>query len=199
MSLQDRKKCLWNLKRIGYQVGSGFMVGSPYQTTAHLVKDLRFLQELKPAMIGIGPYIIHRDTPFKDFKSGGLLLTLRLIAILRLMFPSALIPATTALGTVARNGRELGLQAGANVVMPNLSPAAVRKRYALYDNKICPGEEAAECRMCLDRRVISAGYRIVVHRGDARNEAGRQIDRPTGDNKHTGHGKGQRDGKGIYV
>ena len=166
MSLKHRKDCLFTLKELGYQVGSGFMVGSPYQTTENLVEDLRFLQELKPDMIGIGPFIPHKDTPFKDFPGGTLELTLRMVAILRLMFPYALIPATTALGTIHPQGRELGLKAGANVVMPNLSPVSVRKKYELYDNKICTGEEAAECRGCLERRVQSAGYEIVSARGD---------------------------------
>ncbi len=166
MSLENRKRCLFDLKDIGYQVGSGFMVGSPYQTTENLISDLRFLKELGPHMIGIGPYITHKDTPFKDKKSGSLELTLRLISILRLMFPTALIPATTALGTIHPLGREMGLKAGANVVMPNLSPVSVRKKYELYENKICTGEEAAECRGCLEQRVRSAGYRIVVDRGD---------------------------------
>jgi biotin synthase len=170
MSLENRKNCLRNLKEIGYQTGSGFMVGSPWQTTFHLVRDIRFLQELNPAMIGIGPYITHQGTPFRGFPSGSLALCLRVLAVLRLLFPPALIPATTALGTVAPDGRERGLLAGANVVMPNLSPVKVRKLYDLYDNKICTGEEAAECRECLERRVRAAGYRIVVHRGDARAE-----------------------------
>jgi len=168
MNLQSRKECLWNLKAIGYQTGSGFMVGSPYQTTEHLVQDIRFLQELKPAMIGIGPYITHHDTPFGHCGNGSLKLTLRLIAILRLLFPRALLPATTALGSIAPNGRELGLQSGANVLMPNLSPPSVRKHYALYDGKISTGEEAAEGRACLERRVNHAGYHIVVARGDAK-------------------------------
>lgn len=166
MSLRHRKDCLFNLKKLGYQVGSGFMVGSPYQTSQNLVEDLRFLQELEPAMIGIGPFIPHKDTPFKDFSGGTLALTLRMVAILRHLFPYALIPSTTALGTINPRGRELGLQSGANVVMPNLSPVRVRKLYMLYDNKICTGEEAAECRFCLQRRVESAGYKIAVSRGD---------------------------------
>lgn len=170
MSLDSRKRCLYDLKDIGYQVGSGFMVGSPYQNTDNIIKDLRFLQELKPDMIGIGPYITHAQTPFRDEKSGSLELTLRLIAILRLMFPYALIPATTALGTIHPTGRELGLKAGANVVMPNLSPVRFRKLYELYENKICTGEEAAECRGCLDRRVSTAGYRIVTAIGNVRRE-----------------------------
>lgn len=170
MSLKNRKRCLFDLKEIGYQVGSGFMVGSPYQTTEHLIADLRFLQELKPDMIGIGPYINHAQTPFSGFANGSLELTLRLISTLRLMFPYALIPATTALGTIHSQGRELGLKAGANVVMPNLSPVKVRKLYDLYENKICTGEEAAQCRGCLERRVQSAGYSIVTAVGNAKKE-----------------------------
>ena len=170
LSAQKRKECLFNLKEIGYQVGSGFMVGSPYQTTDNLIADLRFLQKLQPDMIGIGPYITHAETPFADQKSGTLELTLRLVAVLRLMFPYALLPATTALGTIHPEGRELGLKAGANVVMPNLSPVSVRKLYELYENKICTGEEAAQCRGCLEQRVRSAGYEIVTARGDVRRE-----------------------------
>lgn len=168
MSLENRKECLFDLKEIGYQVGSGFMVGSPYQTTEKLISDLRFLQKLQPDMIGIGPYITHADTPFAEFKSGDVMLTLRLVSILRLMFPYALIPSTTALGTIHPQGRELGLKAGANVVMPNLSPVSVRKLYSLYENKICTGEEAAQCRGCLERRVESAGYKIVTDIGNVR-------------------------------
>lgn len=168
MSLENRKECLFDLKEIGYQVGSGFMVGSPYQTTENLISDLHFLQKLQPDMIGIGPYITHADTPFAEFKSGNVMLTLRLVSILRLMFPYALIPSTTALGTIHPQGRELGLKAGANVVMPNLSPVSVRKLYSLYENKICTGEEAAQCRGCLERRVESAGYKIVTDIGNVR-------------------------------
>ena len=166
LSLENRKRCLFDLKEIGYQVGSGFMVGSPYQTPDNLISDLRFLQELQPDMIGIGPFITHEDTPFSHFESGSFTLTLRMVSILRLMFPYALIPATTALGTIHPLGREMGLKAGANVVMPNLSPVKYRKLYSLYDNKICTGEESAECRGCLERRVEAAGYRIVTDRGD---------------------------------
>lgn len=170
MSLANRKRCLFDLKEIGYQVGSGFMVGSPYQTPQNLLADLRFLQQLEPDMIGIGPYITHEQTPFADKKSGTLEQTLRLLSMLRLLFPYALLPATTALGTIHPNGRELGLKAGGNVVMPNLSPVNVRKLYELYDNKICTGEEAAQCRGCLEARVRMAGYEIVTDRGDvARN------------------------------
>ena len=166
MSLANRKRCLFDLKEIGYQVGSGFMVGSPYQTPQNLLADLRFLQQLEPDMIGIGPYITHEQTPFADKKSGTLEQTLRLLSMLRLLFPYALLPATTALGTIHPNGRELGLKAGGNVVMPNLSPVNVRKLYELYDNKICTGEEAAQCRGCLEARVRMAGYEIVTDRGD---------------------------------
>ena len=168
MSLQHRKDCLFALKEIGYQVGSGFMVGSPYQTVDNLIADLRFLQQLQPDMIGIGPYVPHADTPFAGQPTGDLALTLRLVSLLRLLFPYALIPATTALGTIHPQGRERGLQAGANVVMPNLSPVGVRELYTLYDNKICTGEEAAQCRGCLERRVLAAGYRIVTAVGDVK-------------------------------
>ncbi len=168
LSAENRQRCLFDLKAIGYQVGSGFMVGSPYQTTENLIADLRFLQKLQPDMIGIGPYITHAETPFAGQKSGSLELTLRLVSILRLMFPYALIPATTALGTIHPEGREMGLKAGANVVMPNLSPTDVRKLYALYENKICTGEEAAQCIGCLSRRVENAGYRVVTARGDVK-------------------------------
>lgn len=168
MSLANRKRCLFDLKDIGYQVGSGFMVGSPYQTPQNLLSDLRFLQQLEPDMIGIGPYITHEHTPFRDKPSGSLEQTLRLLSILRLLFPYGLLPATTALGTIAPNGRELGLKAGGNVVMPNLSPVAVRKKYELYANKICTGEEAAQCRGCLEARVRLAGYNIVTAVGDVR-------------------------------
>lgn len=167
MSLENRRKCLYTLKKLGYQVGAGFMVGAPFQTTDHIVADLRFLQELRPQMVGIGPFIPHRDTQFSSQNSGKLDLTLRLLAIVRLMLPYVLLPATTALGTIAPDGRELGLRSGCNVVMPNLSPVTVRKKYDLYDDKICTGEEAAECRLCLERRIINAGFEIDLSRGDA--------------------------------
>jgi len=166
MSLANRKQCLYNLKEIGYQVGAGLMVGSPYQTTENLVEDIRFLQDLKPDMIGIGPFLKHADTPFAQFENGSLKVTLRLLAMLRLLFPYALLPSTTALGTIHPNGREMGLKAGANVVMPNLSPVDYRKLYSLYENKICTGEESAQCRGCLEQRIKSAGYRAVTAVGD---------------------------------
>ena len=155
------------LRSLGYQVGSGFMVGSPGQTARCLAEDMVFLQELQPHMIGIGPFVPHRDTPFARESQGTLELTLFMLSALRMAFPDALIPATTALGTIASDGREQGILAGANVVMPNLSPVAHRKDYSLYDNKICTGEEAAECRWCLDMRMDRIGYRIVEDRGDS--------------------------------
>ena len=170
MSLENRKKCLFNLKEIGFQVGSGFMVGSPFQTTENIIADLRFLQELQPDMIGIGPFITHEQTPFANHSNGSVELTLRLISVLRLMFPYALLPSTTALGTLNKQGRELGLKAGANVVMPNLSPVSVRKFYDIYDNKICTGEEAAQCRGCLERRIENAGYKIVTDIGNVKRK-----------------------------
>ncbi|MCM1131873.1 MAG: [FeFe] hydrogenase H-cluster radical SAM maturase HydE [Ruminococcus flavefaciens] len=166
MSLANRKECLYNLRELGYQVGTGFMVGAPYQTTDNIIADIRFMQDLQPQMIGIGPFIPHKDTQYRDEKGGTLELTLRLLGILRLIFPKILLPATTALGTIAPNGRELGLKTGCNVVMPNLSPVDVREKYSLYDNKICTGEESAECRNCLQRRIVSAGYEIADERGD---------------------------------
>lgn len=166
MSLENRMRCLWDLKQIGYQVGCGFMVGSPGQTPAHLAKDLLFIQQLQPHMVGIGPFIPQKDTPFGAEKAGTLELTLYLLSIIRLMLSDVLLPATTALGTIHLKGRELGILAGANVCMPNLSPTAVRKKYALYDNKICTGDEAAECVQCLRRRIESVGYQVAQTRGD---------------------------------
>ena len=166
MSLENRKKCLWHLKELGYQVGAGFMVGAPGQTIAHLAKDLVFLQELEPHMVGIGPFIPHHDTIYAEEKAGSVELTLFLLSVIRIMLPQVLLPATTALGTLDPLGREKGLAAGANVVMPNLSPVKNRKLYELYDNKICTGEEAAECRICLGQRVRQVGFELVDERGD---------------------------------
>lgn len=166
MSLSHRKQCLWELKEIGYQVGCGFMVGSPEQTVDTLYEDLQFIKELQPHMVGIGPFIPQKDTPFGEKQAGTLDQTLRLLSIIRLIHPHVLLPSTTALGTIHPLGREKGIQAGANVVMPNLSPVAVREKYRLYDNKICTGDEAAECRYCMSRRMESVGYQVVVSRGD---------------------------------
>ncbi len=168
LSLEHRKQCLYDLKKIGYQVGCGFMVGSPYQTAENLAEDLLFIKELQPHMVGIGPFIAQHDTPFKDEKNGTLELTLFMLGLLRLTVPNVLLPSTTALGTIHPRGRELGILAGANVVMPNLSPVGVRKKYMLYDNKICTGDEAAECRYCMQNRMKSIGYDVVVSRGDAK-------------------------------
>lgn len=167
MSLAVRKNCLYDLKKLGYQVGAGMMVGSPYQTTEDLAEDLVFLKELQPEMVGIGPFIPHHDTQFSKEPAGSVEMTLFLLAVIRILLPKVLLPATTALGTMDPLGREKGLQAGANVVMPNLSPVKNRKQYELYDNKICTGEEAAECRGCMGRRVASVGYELVTERGDA--------------------------------
>ena len=166
MSLQARKNCLYTLKEIGYQTGAGFMVGSPYQTYETLAEDLLFLKDLEPQMCGIGPFIPHKDTKFRDEKSGSVRLTLILLSIIRLMHPKILLPATTALGTADGKGREKGILHGANVVMPNLSPTEHRKDYSLYDNKICTGDEAAECIKCMSNRMKSIGYKIVTDRGD---------------------------------
>lgn len=162
-----RMECLRDLKRIGYQTGAGFMVGSPFQGTEELIADMRFLREFQPHMVGIGPFIPHHDTPFAGEPAGSLECTLTMVALTRLTLPKALIPATTALGTIHPQGRELGLKAGANVVMPNLSPMHVRGQYSLYDNKACTGQEAAEGLEALKKSVAQAGYRVVVSRGDA--------------------------------
>ena len=166
LKLSNRKRCLRDLKELGYQVGTGFMVGSPWQTMANLLEDLAFIRELQPQMIGIGPFIPHHATPFKNYPAGTLEQTLTLLSVLRLMFPKVLLPATTALGTIVPNGRELGILAGANVVMPNLSPADVRQNYLLYDNKLCSGAEAAEAKNDLAARLHSIGYEIAEGRGD---------------------------------
>ena len=168
MRFEHRMQCLADLREIGYQVGAGMMVGSPYQTSRHLAEDLRFIEDFKPDMCGIGPFIPHHDTPFRDHPAGTLELTLYLLSVIRLIHPPVLLPATTALGTIDPLGREKGMQAGANVVLPNLSPVAVRKQYELYDNKICTGDESAVCKNCLAMRMARVGYEVVVDRGDIR-------------------------------
>ena len=169
LSAAHRQQCLWDLKDIGYQVGTGFMVGAPFQTPEYLAEDMLFMKELNPHMIGIGPFIPHHDTPFAGEAAGTLELTLYMLGLIRLMIPKVLLPATTALGTIHPKGRELGILAGANVVMPNLSPTEVRKDYLLYDNKICTGDESAQCRHCLEMRMKSVGYQVVTDRGDSLN------------------------------
>ena len=166
LSLENRKRCLQDLKEIGYQVGCGFMVGSPGQTIDTLYEDLQFIRKLQPQMTGIGPFIPQQDTPFAGEAAGTLRQTVRLLSIIRLIHPHVLLPATTALGTIDPMGRELGVLSGANVVMPNLSPVSVREKYKLYDNKICTGDEAAECRNCMETRMNLIGYETVVSRGD---------------------------------
>lgn len=170
MHLENRKRCLYDLKEIGYQTGAGFMVGSPFQTIDTIYEDLQFIRDLRPHMVGIGPFIPHKDTPFANMHPGTLEMTLRLLSIIRLMHPRVLLPATTALGTIHPMGRGLGIKAGANVVMPNLSPAEVREKYLLYDNKICTGDEAAESLHSLKKRMTDIGYQIVIDRGDFRRE-----------------------------
>ncbi len=166
LSLENRMQCLRNLKGLGYQVGCGFMVGSPYQTIEMLAKDLKFIETFRPDMCGIGPFIPHKDTPFRDFPAGDVELTCYLLSILRLIQPTLLLPATTALGTLSENGREKGILAGANVVMPNLSPTAVRRKYMLYDNKLSDGAESAQALASLRERMERIGCRIAVARGD---------------------------------
>ncbi|HIV79958.1 MAG TPA: [FeFe] hydrogenase H-cluster radical SAM maturase HydE, partial [Candidatus Avanaerovorax faecigallinarum] len=167
MSFENRMGCLRSLKELGYQTGCGFMVGSPYQTRSNLIEDLRFIWEFKPAMVGIGPFIPAKGTPFEREAKGSAELTLRLLSVIRLMRPDLLLPATTALGTAAEDGRTRGILAGANVIMPNLSPENARKNYSLYDNKLNTGCEAAENLAQLKASMMEIGYEIVTDRGDS--------------------------------
>ena len=166
MSWKNRMNCLEELKDIGYQTGCGMMIGSPFQTAQCLAEDMIFMGKFKPHMIGLGPFIPHKDTPFADHKQGSLELTLFMLSLCRIMLPNVLLPATTALGTIDPKGREMGVMAGANVVMPNLSPLNVRKKYLLYDNKICTGDESAQCISCMQRRMESIGCKIEISSGD---------------------------------
>ena len=170
LTLENRIRCLHDLRELGYQVGCGFMVGSPYQTNAHIARDLKFIEEFRPDMCGIGPFIPHRDTPFRDEPAGSAEFTCFLLSIVRLMLPGVLLPATTALGSIKEGGRELGLRSGANVVMPNLSPQKVRQKYMLYNNKLSSGTEAAEAVDELSKTIKSAGYTVVTDRGDKKEE-----------------------------
>lgn len=168
MSLDNRLRCLFTLKRLGFQTGTGIMVGSPFQTVDHILEDIDFMLELKPEMIGIGPFIPAAGTPFSGFTAGSVELTLRLISVFRILFPTANIPATTALATLGGvDGRLAGIRAGANVVMPNVSPLSVRKAYRLYDNKECAGTEAIDGIDTLSCTLEAAGYRLSFSRGDA--------------------------------
>lgn len=170
MTLTHRLQCLRDLKEIGFQTGAGIMVGSPYQTTECIVRDFRFLQELKPQMVGLGPFIPHHATPLKDFPAGSTERTLLCLSIVRLLLPNVLLPATTALATIDGDGRIKGMNAGCNVVMPNLSPLEDRSKYLLYDNKASSGEEAAESLRALREHLAAAGYEVVIDRGDYKGE-----------------------------
>lgn len=173
LSFDERMRCLADLKSLGYQVGCGFMVGSPYQTSAMLAKDLKFIETFAPDMVGIGPFIPHKDTPFAAFSAGSVELTCFLLSLIRLIRPTVLLPATTALGSLESDGRERGILAGANVVMPNLSPVAAREKYMLYNNKLHAGAEAAEALCELQQRMNAIGYAVVCARGDAARETGK--------------------------
>ena len=166
MSFENRMRCLKDLKSLGFQTGCGFMVGAPGQTKEHLLKDIEFIKNFRPEMVGIGPFIPHKDTPYKDFEKGDVLLTLRLLAIVRIMLPDVLLPATTALSTVDENGHIRGVLAGANVVMPNLTPMMHRNKYMLYDNKAATGVQAAEGIEKLKQSLNDIGYDISYGRGD---------------------------------
>ena len=168
MSYNNRMRCLSDLRELGYQVGAGFMVGSPYQTAKELAEDLYFIQSFKPDMCGIGPFIPGAGTPFEGFPAGSASLTLYLLSIIRLIHPTVLLPATTALGSITEGGREMGILAGANVVMPNLSPESVRKKYAIYDGKLSDGSEAAEGLEKLRESMKKIGYTVVLDRGDVK-------------------------------
>ena len=170
MTLTQRLQCLRDLKEIGFQTGAGFMVGSPYQTTECIVRDFRFVQELQPQMVGLGPFIPHHATPLKDFPAGSTERTLLCLSIVRLLLPNVLLPATTALATIDGDGRIKGMNAGCNVVMPNLSPLEDRSKYLLYDNKASSGEEAAESLRALREHLAAAGYEVVIDRGDYKGE-----------------------------
>ena len=168
LTLENRIRCLENLRDIGFQTGCGFMVGSPYQTSEHLAKDLEFIGKFKPDMCGIGPFIPHKDTPFRDFPAGSGELTCYLLSIVRLIHPQVLLPATTALGTIEGKGREKGILAGANVVMPNLSPESTRAKYELYNNKLSTGAESANGLETLRKNMKAIGFEIVQSRGDVK-------------------------------
>lgn len=169
-SLENRQKCLWQLKELGYQVGTGFMVGSPYQKAEYIIEDLSFIHQLQPEMIGIGPYISHKDTPFKDCADGSVKDTVFLLAVLRLMIPWVLLPATTALATLDDMGMEKGFMAGANVVMPNLSPPDAKEKYMLYNNKKISGSQSGETLEQLKSTASMLGYEVVCHRGDVKKK-----------------------------
>ncbi|MBR3596550.1 MAG: [Clostridia bacterium] len=167
LTLENRMRCLYDLKDIGFQTGCGFMVGSPFQTESTLAKDLKFTEIFQPEMCGIGPFIPHKDTPFRDFPAGNVNMTCYLLSVIRIICPQVLLPATTALGTLSENGREKGILSGANVIMPNLSPEDAREKYMLYNNKLSSGAESAEKLHELKKKIQNIGYEIVCARGDA--------------------------------
>ena len=168
MDFDTRMRCLRDLKEIGFQTGCGFMVGSPYQNCADIARDLKFIEEFKPQMCGIGPFIPHKATPFASAKAGTVELTCYLLSIVRLICPTVLLPATTALGSIEEGGRERGILSGANVVMPNLSPVDNRRKYELYNNKLYSNAESAQAKAELEGRIRNIGYEVVCHRGDAK-------------------------------
>ena len=170
MSYENRLRCIDDLKSLGFQVGVGFMVGSPFQTYEDLANEMLFLKSINPQMVGIGPFIPHSDTPFCNETAGTAELTTFMLSLIRLTIPQVLLPATTALGTIDPMGREKGIMAGANVLMPNLSPADAKSKYMLYDGKICTGDEAAQCIVCLKNRIEKTGCHIVTDRGDYINQ-----------------------------
>lgn len=170
LSFENRIKCLRELKAIGYQTGCGMMVGAPFQTPEHLAKDMEFMCDFKPQMIGTGPFIPHQDTPFNEFAAGSAEKTLMMLSLCRIMLPDVLLPATTALGTIDGEGRKRGVLAGANVIMPNLSPASVRRKYMLYDGKVITGDDAAESLNVLRGHLAEIGYELFVGRGDFKGE-----------------------------
>ncbi len=168
LTLENRMKCLYDLKDIGFQTGAGFMVNSPFQTSEHIARDLKFIEEFSPEMCGIGPFIPHKDTPFKDFPAGSVDFTCYLLSVIRIMHPEILLPSTTALGTLRDDGREKGILSGANVIMPNLSPERAKSRYMLYNNKLSSGAESALMLNSLKEKMKNIGYEIVCDRGDIR-------------------------------
>lgn len=172
MSYENRMQCLQTLKEIGYQTGCGFMVGAPYQTPETLAKDLKFIETFQPDMCGIGPFIPHKDTVFKEEEAGSVEFTCYLLSLIRLIYPPVLLPATTALATLDEKGREKGILSGANVVMPNLSPISVRKKYQLYDHKACTGQESIQGLEELKKRMEDISYQVVCDRGDVKNISG---------------------------
>ena len=166
MSFDNRMQCLHDLRDLGYQVGAGFMVGSPGQSIATLMKDLEFIDSFRPEMVGIGPFIPAAGTPFEHQPAGSVELTLRLLAIIRIIHPHVLLPATSALGTLHPQGRERAIAAGANVVMPNLSPQDTRSLYSIYNNKLATGSEAAESAADIRARMAAIGMQVPIARGD---------------------------------